>query len=108
MSIGAIDKQIMIVRLLDRVWDASAEQKRAERTQEFHAHLGKTMGAKERSRVKATSPVGMDNIRATFDGQGSNGGENAEGYALDRYKQSEMIDPGMTVPGGENLIDIKA
>jgi len=106
MSIGAIDTQIMIVRLLDRVWEASAEQKRVERSQEFHAHLGKTISAKERSRVNATSLVEMDSIRAKIDGHVSEGNGGNGGYALGRYKESELIDQDLVVPAGENKIDI--
>ena len=108
MSIRAIDTQIMLMRLPDRVWDASTEEKKAERAQEFRAHLGRTMSAKESSRVAATTEVEMENIRANFDEHGSGGGGGGAGYALARYKMSELIDPGMMVPGGENLIDIMA
>jgi len=108
MSIGPIDTQLMMVRLLDKVWEASAEQKRAERNQEFRAQLGKTLSAKERSRVNATALVEMDNIRASVDGQSSGGGESAGGNALERCKPSEAVDQYMVVPGGENHIDIKA
>jgi len=108
MSIKGIDTQIMITRSADFAREASAMQKRPEMTQDFLAVKQKMNDAHDQSRVKGTEQTEMEGIRTDVEGGAGSGYDSFEGEQENEEDgQDGEIPPGLRVPPGNNLIDIK-
>jgi len=106
MSIKGIDTQMMITRLADNVRETSAMQKKPEVTQEFLAVQGQINDAQDQGRVLRTSESEMEQIRTDVDEE-SGGGGGGESAADHKAREEDEFAPGMLVPPGNNIIDIK-
>ena len=107
MSIKGIDTQIMITRTPDVSRDASIVQQRPEVNQQILAESQKILVAQEQKRVKETEEAEMEGIRPDEDGGGGSEYEGGGGKHPEEEERDEFGRPGMYVPAGNNILDIK-
>ena len=107
MSIKGIDTQIMITRTPDVSRDASIVQQRSEVNQAILAESQKVQTAQDQKRVKETEETEMDNVRTDEDGSAGNEYDGRGGKHPEEEEKDEFGRPGMYVPAGNNILDIR-
>ena len=107
MSIKGIDTQIMITRSNDYSRDASAMQKRPEVTQQNLATQHKINVAQDQTRVAKALESENDRIRADADGSGGGAHGGGQGGESEKKDDDERRKPGMYVPAGNNIFDVR-
>ena len=107
MSIRGIDSQIMITRTPEAARDASLIQQRPEVNQQILAERQKVQIAQEQTRVKELEEKDMDGIRTDEDGGGGSGYDSHGGKHPEEEERDEKGRPGMLVPPGDNIFDIR-
>ena len=109
MSIKGIDSQIMITRSPDILRDASFVQQRPEINQQILAEQQRTQASQDQNRVKTLEEAEMEGIRTEEDGGGRNEYDGRGGHRPS--DEDELVDetgrPGMYVPAGNNIFDIR-